>query len=170
MSQHNRVGRPAKFQEPRRAVTITLPQSTLNQLQRLDDDRSLAIVRMVDTAQSKRPNRQPVEIVPVGPRQGLIITIFGSGYSKIPFVRLVEVEPGRNLIALDPGRSIADLELAVADLLAEGEDLTPQDQTLMGSLLKILSQLRKADQISKAEILLVKLGSPKQAERQLAQF
>lgn len=158
MSHQNSVGRPPKFQEPRRAVTITLPESTLDQLQRLHDDRSVAIVRIVDDAQSRYSNRQPLEIVPVGPRQGLIITIFASGYSKIPFVRLVEVEPGRNLIALDPGRSIADLELAVADLLAEGEDLTSQDQTLMSSLLKMLRQLRKADQISKAEILLVNLG------------
>jgi len=167
MPNQTRVGRPAKFQTPRRAVTITLPESTLQLLQSLDEDRSIAIVRAVDIVQSQRSDRLPIEIVPVGQHNGLIITVFGSAYFRIPFVKLVEVEPGRNLIALDPGHSIADLEIAITDLVNEGEELTEQDRSLMETLLAMLRKLRKSDKVRKAEILLVNLGStpPEQALR-----
>jgi hypothetical protein len=68
---------------------------------------------------------------------------------------------------LDPGHSIADLEIAITDLVNEGEELTEQDRSLMETLLAMLRKLRKSDKVRKAEILLVNLGStpPEQALR-----
>jgi hypothetical protein len=157
MLNQNKGGRPSKFSVPSRAITVTLPVSALEQLQRLDPDRSSAIVRMVNEAQSRNMGRELVDVVPVGPSHGLIITVFSSAFLKIPFARLVEIEPGRHLIALDSSHNFTDLEIAVTDLLADPKDISSQDFTLMLTLLTTLRRLRKADQVSRAEILLVDL-------------
>ena len=49
-------GRPPKFDEPRRPVTVTLPKRTLSALAALDADRARAIVKLVDAALSSKKN------------------------------------------------------------------------------------------------------------------
>ena len=62
--EKNRGGRPAKFAEPSRPITVTLPERVLNLLAAVDPDRAKAITRLVDalaTPRGKFP--QPVATV-----------------------------------------------------------------------------------------------------------
>ncbi len=48
-------GRPAKFDEPRRPVTVTLPVRILTQLAEIDADRARAIVKAVEAVLGSVP-------------------------------------------------------------------------------------------------------------------
>ena len=47
-AKKNRTGRPAKFAEPSRPVTVTLPERILDLLAAVDSDRAQAIVKTVE--------------------------------------------------------------------------------------------------------------------------
>ena len=49
-----RTGRPAKFAEPSRPVTVTLPERILDLLAAVDSDRAQAIVKTVEAISAPR--------------------------------------------------------------------------------------------------------------------
>jgi hypothetical protein len=49
-SKSSRGGRPRKFAEPTRPVTVTIPDRTLKQLVHIDKDRAKAIAKAVNMA------------------------------------------------------------------------------------------------------------------------
>jgi len=52
-AKENKGGRPRKFAEPSRPITITLPEKTLRSLERIDTDRGRAIVKVTERALSQ---------------------------------------------------------------------------------------------------------------------
>jgi len=52
-------GRPRKFQEASRPVTVTLPQRTLELLSTFDEDRGRAIVKVTDAVAPRRSGAHP---------------------------------------------------------------------------------------------------------------
>lgn len=157
-SQKSAGGRPPKFDEPSRPITVTLPDSTLEGLSRVDPDRGQAIVKLTKHALGQgRETTPPVEIVKMAANTGLIIVGPSVALRRIPFLHLVEVAPTRYLLALDPGNDFKALEIAIHDVLDEVAEDDIQERRLLRDLLDHIKHLRKSDRVSIAEILFVRL-------------
>jgi|688.fasta_scaffold244953_2 hypothetical protein len=154
MPHRNLGGRPPKFNEPSRPVTLTLPESTLKQLESIDSDRAQAIVKLTHTAFPEPNQSQPVEIVNVDRQSGLLIVGSNATLKAIPFLKLIEVALGRFLIAIDQGHDFRSLELALRDLIEEAQ-VPPQDLPTIESLLETIRTVRRTEQASPATILFV---------------
>lgn len=144
-------GRPPKFEGPRRPVTVTLPEQTLDRLARIDSDRARAIVMLVDAAAGDGGTSPPAEIVEVSPGVGILVVASSPALERIPCIRLAAIAPGRHLVALIPGTSVEALEIALLDALRE----EPTDRATLEALLESLSGVRRRQSVSKAEILFV---------------
>ena len=127
-------GRPPKFDEPCRPVTVTLPERTLEGLAAVDRDRARAIVTLVDSV--LRQDGSAVEVVEVAPGAAIILVPPSRSLLQIPWLKLAEVKPGRYLLTIAPGTAIATLEVAILDLL---EGLAPDENHER----RILEELRQ---------------------------
>lgn len=152
----NTGGRPRKFKEPSRPITITLPDRTLNTLDALGPDRARAIVRAVDhlhpPALAARPS---VEVVEVAKGTGIILVGPTARLRKISKLRLLEVGPSRYLLTLLGGLTPSDLEVVLSDILHEEKLSTPQERELIENLHAHLRQLRRGQKVTRAEMLFV---------------
>jgi hypothetical protein len=156
----NKGGRPAKFAEPSYPVTITLPERVLGLLATVDSDRAKAIVKLVDRALvSGRKAPGFVEIVRVAPGKAIILVGCSRYLARIPWLRLVEVAPARNLISVLPGTSIETLEVALHDLLEEVPPRQTIEREMLEKLWRTLRESRRGRKTSKEEILFVDLGN-----------
>lgn len=155
----NSGGRPPKFDEPSRPVTLTLPDSTLEGLKLIDSDRSQAIVKLTQAALRQGRSDQPlVEIVEMAANTGLIVTGPSPSLRRIPFLHLVEVAPARFVMAMDPGNDFMTLEIAIRDSLDDVPKEDVRERELLTQLLDNIKTLRKGERVRMAEILFVKLG------------
>ena len=97
-------GRPPKFDEPRRPVTITLPERTLVRLAAVHTDRATAIVKVVEDAlPNGSSGKQLVEVVRVAPDAAIIVVAPSRSLRRIPWLRLAEISPRRHLLTVVPG-------------------------------------------------------------------
>lgn len=157
-------GRPRKFAEPSRAITLTLPESTLRELEQVDQDRARAIVKLARLAVDEQGSeRAMVEIVEVAAQTGLVIVGSSRALRKIPFLHMVEVAPSRFLLVLKPGHDFNRLELVISDLLEELPAGEVKERELLSKLMGIIRNLRKSDRVTMAEILLVQMGAERKA-------
>jgi hypothetical protein len=150
-------GRPRKFAEPSRAITLTLPESTLRDLEKVDTDRARAIVKLAGQALAGRKGAATVDIVQVATNVGLVIVGSARALRKIPFLHLVEVAPSRFLLALKPGNDFRSLEIAINDLLEDLPEAEQDEKALLAKLVDSIKEMRKSDRVTMAEILLVSL-------------
>lgn len=115
-------GRPPKFGRRGQVVAITLPQEVVLGLRKLHPDLAWAIVTLFEkTAKPRTVRRQPseeAELVDVGGHRSLIVVPWQL-YSDLdlPGVSILPLHDDRAFLALQPGRDMADLELAVSDRL-----------------------------------------------------
>ena len=149
-------GRPPKFQEPRRPITVTLPEDILAQLAAIDPDRAKAIVKATRAATPlNEKRRKPVELVEVLPGKSIIV-VGPSGYLKeIKGLRLVELAPLRFLLTIPSGTSVDSLELGVIDLLRNLKRHEEWERSLLEALRDLMRKLRLGNKFSKAELLFV---------------
>ncbi|MBI2997699.1 MAG: hypothetical protein HYY46_04480 [Deltaproteobacteria bacterium] len=155
-SVKKKKGRPPKFQEPRRPVTVTLPESTLARLTAIDPDRAKAIAKATDAAMPLDAKRhKQVELVEVMPGLGIILVGPSRYLQKIKWLRLVEVAPTRFLLTIPSGTAVDSLEVAIMDLL---ENLEPHDKwerSILERLRDLMRTLRLGGKLSKAEFLCI---------------
>lgn len=151
------AGRPRKFAEPSRPITVTLPTRVLRMLQELSPDRARAIARATETAVGAAKEREPmrVEVVEVAPGIGLIIVGPSESLHRIPWLRLAEIAPGRYILTIVPGTAIEIVEVAISDILEDREDMGQSERAMITEILKWIRSLRRAQNITKAELLLV---------------
>lgn len=150
------VGRPPKFSEPSRPVTVTLPERVLEKLQLIDRDRGAAITQAVEALVADSDLHRPlVEIVQVCAGQGLIIVSSSKMLSSMPGVQLVEISPQRFLISLQPGSSVDTFELGLVDLIDHLPAHEASEIPLLLKLRETLKLIRLKQGLTKAEILLV---------------
>jgi hypothetical protein len=160
VEQTKRRGRPPKFNEKRRPITTTLPESTLQQLEAISPDRAVAIVKAaasVTKSGTGQPASGVVEAMEVFPGHAVIVVPPSRSLREIEWLRLVEITPSRFLMALPTGTPVEALELAVTDLI---EHLAPKDtyeRNLLTELHRILSHRRRRQDVRKVEILLLQL-------------
>jgi hypothetical protein len=152
----NRGGRPPKFREPRRPVTMTLPERTLKLLDAVDRDRARAIVRVTDAALSADPAENPlVNVVEVLPGLGIILVGPSQTLTKISWLRLVELAPTRYLLSIPTGTPVELLEVALHDLFEVVPPHDVRERTMIEQLGALMRTLRRVGGISKGEMLFV---------------
>jgi len=151
------LGRPPKFQEPRRPVTVTLPEHTLAELAAIDKDRARAIVKITDAVNGggRRPLR-PVELVEMSPDKSLIVVGPSKVLKRIPFLQLIEIAQSRYLLTLPSGTAVESLEVALNDMLNDADlEQDPRERDLLRELVTLIGRQRRSQRMSKAEILII---------------
>jgi hypothetical protein len=156
----NRGGRPPKFCEPRRPVTLTLPERTLQLLAAVDKDRARAVVKVTDAAlaPTDTPLSQLVDVVEVMPGVGIILVGASRCLRQIPWLRLVEVAPSRFLLSIPSGTPVDSLEIALHDLLETTPPADVRERAILERLHALMRMLRRGRSVSKAEMLFVDTG------------
>jgi len=115
-----RRGRPSKFGRPSQVVALTLPDDVVRGLRKVDPDVGWAIVTLFEKSPARgtaEPDAQrDVELVTIADRRSLIV-INRAVFTSLKGVNIVPLHGDRAFLALDPGRGMTDLELAVIDSL-----------------------------------------------------
>lgn len=150
-------GRPPKFSEPRRPVTVTLPDRTLAQLAAIDEDRARAIVKITNAVVEGDQRRlRPVELVEMAPGKSLIVVGPSQSLKRISWLKLIEIAPGRYLLTLPSGTAVESLEVALSDLL-KGSDAqqNERERGILQELMNLIGHERRTKRMSKAEVLII---------------
>ena len=121
-------------------MALTLPEDTIQGLKAIDDDLAKAVVALVDRTQGRTTApigewEAPVSLAHETHSRALIV-IEPTIFRDIPGCAVIPLSEGRAFLALEPGSTLADLELAVADML--------EDETAVTAERDALSTLRQA--------------------------
>lgn len=140
-----RRGRPRKFAGPSRAVTLTLPESTISTLSAVDADLGRAIVRLTQK-QSPRRMHKAAELATFG-RHAVIVVRPTPTLKQRTGVDLVPLPDGRALISFDRPTTIEGLELTIADAL-EDPRLDRADRAVFEGIGDILRSARRSRDVA----------------------
>jgi len=152
-------GRPPKFQETCRPITVTLPERILKSLERVSPDRALALVKCIESViGQKNEVKTLVELVEVLPGKALIVVHSDRSLSQIEWLRMVEIAPARYLLVLPPGMPIERLEVEMRDLMERLNEGDQEELLLLEQLQKLLIHQRRQKTLSKGELLLVDMA------------
>lgn len=158
-NDNGRGGRPAKFDEPSRPVTITLPDRILDRLMEIDGDRAKAVVKAVETALAGEPGGPkagPVGELRVAKDESLLVVARSRLLADVPWLTMVEIAPGRHLISLRDGVPIEKLEVTLGDLLDSSPDASEAERNVLRTLLARIRAPRRNQAVRKEEILVVR--------------
>jgi hypothetical protein len=139
-----RRGRPRKFSVPSRAVTLTLPETVIAALERVDRDLSRAVVRVTQPEIRKRPHAA-AELTSFGSRAVIVVNPTRT-LERFIGVMLVPLSDGRALISFDESTTPARLELMLEDAL-EAHTLPPRDAEILGSIRELLQKARRSTSV-----------------------
>lgn len=160
-------GRPRKFNRPARAVTVTLPEDVIAQLQTTTGDLGRSIVSLVE--------RQPRAAAPAAGTTG--VARFGSHgvivvppfkvLQRLPGVELVPIGDGRSLISLAAGLSVPQFELTLRDALDRARRGTAEWQALK-TVAGLLRESRQSGALTVKErtIMVLESKRPRARRRQ----
>jgi hypothetical protein len=149
-------GRPPKFNEPSKPVTITLPERTLARLRSIDRDRAKAVVKAVDAVfEDKAADSHGAQVIEMAPGTGIVVIPDNRSLRSVTWFKMIEVAPARYLLSIAPGTSIEKIEIALMDLVEKARASAPEDVGLLETLRGQLGELRRGQKISMAEILFV---------------
>ena len=153
----NKGGRPAKFAEPSRPITVTLPERILERLAGIDGDRAKAIVKAVDAAlDGNGGGGNAVGEMPIGGGESLLTVADNRFLRQIPWLTLIEVSPGRHLLSLKEGATVEKLEVTLQDFLDAPGDATPAELDILDRLCSSLRAPRRNRAVRPESILIVR--------------
>jgi hypothetical protein len=159
-ASRNKGGRPAKFGEPSRPITVTLPLRILDALASLDADRAKAIVKSVEFTLSTSPtdplDPTPILELPIDDDEALLAVADNRLLRRIPWLSLIEVAPGRHLISLKAGTPLEKLEVTLGDFLDAPGDATPAEINFIARLLERLRTPRRNRALRHEAILIIR--------------
>jgi hypothetical protein len=112
----SRRGRPPKYGRPAQLVTLTLPDDVLTWLKTLHPDPAWAIVKLAEQAKRRHKPVPLAELMQL-PHHRALILVNAEVLKQLPGVAIIPLQDGRGLLALEPNKGVADLELAVIDRL-----------------------------------------------------
>ncbi len=153
-SKLNVGGRPKKFSEASRPVTVTLPDRILKLLAEIDSDRAQAIAKSAEAVAGAQTKSNMVKIVNIDSDTAIIIVGQNNCLAKISWLKLIEIAPLRYIIAVPTGTEFEKLEIAILDLLEAARKDSP-DWLLLTELRTVLNHFRRTNKMSKHEILLL---------------
>jgi hypothetical protein len=159
-----RRGRPRKFIEPSRAVTLTLPEPVIAALLDIDHDLSRAVVRLAQPELARQPH-PPVELASFG-RNAVIVVSPTRTLEDRTGVLLIPLSDGRALISFDEPITIARLELSIRDVL-EDPTLTAQDGRIFTSIADVLKAARRSRTVTLCQRNIIVLESSRGARRRV---
>ena len=144
-------GRPPKFGRPARLVALTLPDDTIDALKTINRDLGRAIVTLVARMHGGSTPvvdqvDAPVTLAHVNDTRALIV-IDPKIFREIPGCALIPLSDGRAFLALDQGRTLADLELSVADRVDE-DGVPPSERDALNTLRRSLREWRRDESLS----------------------
>ncbi len=153
-----RGGRPAKFDEPSRPVTITLPDRILDRLAEIGDDRAKAIVKAVEKALAgpATATGESVGELRVAKDETLLVVPKSRLLAAIPWLTLVEIAPGRNLLSLRDAVTIEKLEVTLGDLIDSHPEANPVELRILRTLQEKIRAPRRNQAVRTEEILVVR--------------
>ena len=153
----DRGGRPPKFNEPSRPITVTLPERTLAQLEAIDADRARALVKVTNAVAGSRDSRfQPVELVEMAPGKSLIVVGPSHALKRIAWLKLIEIAPARYLLTLPSGMPSESLEVTLSDLLKDPDiQHNERERIILQELINLIGHQRRTQCISKEEVLII---------------
>jgi len=150
------AGRPPKFDEPSSPVTVTLPSRILQQLERIDSDRSKAIVKCVEgITPGNLHNEKRVEIITISESTGMIVIGPCRCLTRIPWLRLIEIAPTRFLLSIPIGTDVTSLEVAIMDLIESNAADREYEKLLLKELRQCISHHRRQEEVTKGEVLFI---------------
>jgi hypothetical protein len=132
----SRRGRPSKFGRSSQVVALTLPDDVVRGLRKIDPDVGWAIVQLFEKSPARaagEPSPHPdVELVTIAERRSLIV-VNRAVFRSLHGVSIVPLHGDRAFLALEGGRGLTDLELAVVDSL-DDPLLDPADRKALADL------------------------------------
>jgi hypothetical protein len=165
------VGRPPKFDEPSSPVTVTLPSRILDELEKVDSDRGKAIVKCVEgMATTCLHNKKRIEIIKISDDAGMIVIGPCRCLESVPWLRLVEIAPGRFLLSMPTGTNVTSLEVAIMDLIENQAAENDYEKGLLEELRQCIAHHRRQEIVTKGEVLFVDLNTLKRKLRSWSFF
>jgi hypothetical protein len=140
-----RRGRPRKFGAPSRAITLTLPETVIDALERVDRDLSRAVVRVTQPEIRKR-RHAAAELATFGTRAVIVVNPTPT-LERFMGVMLVPLSDGRALISFDESTTPARLELMLEDAL-EDKSLSRIDAEILASIRELLKDARRSSAVT----------------------
>jgi len=135
-------GRPQKFGRPSQVVALTLPEDVIRGLRKVHSDVGWAIVALFEKSPARaaleREALPDVELVTVADRRSLIV-VNRAAFRHLAGVSIVPLHGDRAFLAIEEGRGMTDLELAVIDSL-DDRTVEPRERKALQSL---RTQLKK---------------------------
>jgi hypothetical protein len=155
-----RRGRPRKFAQPSRAVTLTLPERVIETLESIDRDLSRAVVRVAKPRRDGQSRAPAAELVTFGRRAVIVVNPTRTLEQRTGVV-LIPFPDGRALISFDASMTPARLELMIQDALDE-HDLPEEDGRVFESIRDVLREARRstAVDVRQQHIMVLEFGSP----------
>jgi len=157
-----RRGRPRKFATPSRAVTLTLPESVLTELEKIAPDPSHAIVQLMKR-RAPTDGKAAAELVSFG-RRAVISVKPTPTLNDQTGIELVPMPDGRALITFDQPTTLAELELTIYDAL-ENANLSSDDRKVFEAIGNILKEARRSEDVSLLRRNIIVLESSGPARR-----
>lgn len=150
------LGRPPKFAEPTRVVTVTLPESTLRALGEIDQDRARAIVHATNIALAAKDDHGEsfIDLVAVNDKSAVITVPFCQALADTKGLTLLRFHPGRYLVMLEPGVSLPEIEVSLLDLV-DAQEAGSEDRVLLSQLIERLRAFRRSRRTTMGEVILV---------------
>ena len=165
-----RRGRPSKFGRPSQVVALTLPDDVVRGLRKIDPDVGWAIVALFEKSPARasaESDAQPdVELVTIADRRSLIV-VNRAVINHLRGVNIVPLHGDRAFLALDAGRGMTDLELAVIDSL-DDPSVEPRERKALQTLRAQLRTWRHDRSLrfhSRSIIVVERLSKAKRATR-----
>jgi hypothetical protein len=141
-------GRPSKFGRPSQVAALTLPDEVVRGLRKINPDLAWAIVSLFEKAPRQPPptghaDVQPdAELVKIAERRSLIV-VNRAGFRSLPGISIIPLDATHAILALEPGRGMTDLELAVIDRLeGKSASMAPRERKALAALREQLAGWR----------------------------
>jgi hypothetical protein len=102
-------------------LALTLPEDVVRELRKVHPDLGWAIVRLVEKAPARPSAPAPqagAEFVTIGDRRSLIV-VNRAALRSLPGINIIPLQGDKAFLALEVGRGMTDLELAVIDRLED---------------------------------------------------
>lgn len=149
-------GRPPKFHEASRPITVTLPERVLQKLEVVNHDRAQSIVKCVEAVTGEGGRAlKPVELIEVVPGKALIVVGPSRSLRHVGWLRLVEIAPARYLLVLPTGTPVEALEVEIQDFIDNLKPDEKEEHDLLTELHTLLANQRRQKTVSKAELVFI---------------
>ncbi len=137
-------------------MTLTLPDSTIEQLSDIHEDRAKAIVKAAQLATtSGQDDDTRVDLIEVSPQAAMIVVPYCRYLHEAPDITLAQIVPNRFLIVLSEGTPLSTVEIAVDDLLEMIAEDEVRDRLILTRLLEKLRSARRSNRANMATVVLV---------------